>query len=419
MARKDPTNGAGAPERAAEPIEAAAPRRARSAEAARADPVNRVEPVENAIRPARRRNAVDAELAAPRAPEGARAAAASAAPTSTDAVPQRVRDRFVQVGGQWHFPDGAVAFSDRGRRLVTPSENAEVVRSLVEIAQARGWDAIAVTGTERFRKEAWAAGQLAGITVQGYRATPFEKETLARTVARRRDAAERPNDDLEQRVREPAAEGAPRRRPARDPRDGRVDGRLIEHGPAPYQHRSGESQSYYVTVETLRGPRTVWGRDLERAMKESLSQPKTGDEIRLQIVAREPVTVKRLERGDDGRSLEMRPATLQRSRWVAETQEFFDERSLSARTLRDASVEPQRGVRERPELTGSYLVLKAAEEVASRKIRDPQDRERFVATVRGALADSIERGEPLPVVRLRERARQPEKRTDRDVERAR
>ena len=39
----------------------------------------------------------------------------------------------------------------------TASENTEVVRSLVEIARARGWTEVTVRGTERFRKEAWTA----------------------------------------------------------------------------------------------------------------------------------------------------------------------------------------------------------------------------------------------------------------------
>jgi hypothetical protein len=49
-----------------------------------------------------------------------------------------------------------------------------------------------------------------------------------------------------------------------------------------------------------------------------------------------------------------------------------------------------------------YLNLRAAE-LASRGLRDPQNQRRFVAQVRGALADDIERGEPLQPVRLRER----------------
>ena len=60
-------------------------------------------------------------------------------------------------------------------------------------------------------------------------------------------------------------------------------------------------------------------------------------------------------------------------------------------------------VRQHPGLAGTYLNLRAAE-LASRALRDPEDQRRFIAQVRSALADDIERGEPLQPVRLRERA---------------
>jgi len=76
-------------------------------------------------------------------------------------VPQSVRDRFVQDGHRFYFPDGAPAFRDLGRRLTTPSENTQVIHSLIEIARSRGWTEVSVTGTERFRHEAWRQARLA------------------------------------------------------------------------------------------------------------------------------------------------------------------------------------------------------------------------------------------------------------------
>ena len=70
--------------------------------------------------------------------------------------------------------------------------------------------------------------------------------------------------------------------------------------------------------------------------------------------------------------------------------------------VRDASIDPRTAVRERPQLAGTYLNLHAAE-LAARALRDPQDQKRFVAEVRSALAASIERGDPLQPVRLKER----------------
>ena len=69
---------------------------------------------------------------------------------------------------------------------------------------------------------------------------------------------------------------------------GRQAGRLVEHGAAAYEHQPGKSDSYFVTLENDKGQRhTIWGVDLERAMKESA--PEIGDRIGLEHRGSEPV----------------------------------------------------------------------------------------------------------------------------------
>ena len=174
-------------------------------------------------------------------------------------IPDHIRKRFVQVGHRYHFPDGAHAFTDRGARLVTPSENVEVVKSLIAIADARGWKEVTVTGSERFRKEAWAAGSALGLKVRGYTPTEFERAHLARKLAR--EAAGSPES-----VREPARTVSGRGTATRgDPRDrtkGPITGRLIDHGVAAYRHDPHEPISYFVKIETPEGEREIWGVDL-------------------------------------------------------------------------------------------------------------------------------------------------------------
>ena len=64
--------------------------------------------------------------------------------------------------------------------------------------------------------------------------------------------------------------------------------RLVEHGRAPHEHQAGKSDSYFVTLENDRGQKhTIWGVDLERAMKEAA--PEIGDRIGLQHTGSEPV----------------------------------------------------------------------------------------------------------------------------------
>ncbi|NEK39612.1 Ti-type conjugative transfer relaxase TraA [Rhizobium leguminosarum] len=67
-------------------------------------------------------------------------------------------------------------------------------------------------------------------------------------------------------------------------------GRLIEHGGAPFEHKEGNSESYFVTLENDKGQqRTIWGVDLERAMKEAM--PEIGEKIGLQHEGSTPVTL--------------------------------------------------------------------------------------------------------------------------------
>jgi len=61
----------------------------------------------------------------------------------------------------------------------------------------------------------------------------------------------------------------------------RQAGRLVEHGTAPYHHDPKNRDSYFVTLESDRGQKhTVWGVDLERAMKEAA--PEIGDRMALE-----------------------------------------------------------------------------------------------------------------------------------------
>jgi hypothetical protein len=321
-------------------------------------------------------------------------------------VPQQVRDRFVQDGHRFYFRDGSPAFRDHGRRLSTASENTEVIASLIDIARWRGWQEITVEGTERFRREAWHQARLLGLAVRGYKPTPSEHAAMIRELSHR----ERPLDP-----EDPAAAAATARAPsAPEPGDPTpqgsqlrrrstelIVGKLLGHGRDTYRFDPHQEMSYFVRIETSQGERTVWGKDLARALEQSLTQPKIGDEVALRRTGSDPVTVKRRERDTQGQVLKEEDLATQRHRWVLEKREFFEAREKAAEILRNPGIEPREGTRSHPVLAGSYLNLHAAE-LAARVMRDPEDRKKFVTLVRLALADSIARGEPLQPVRLRE-----------------
>ena len=336
------------------------------------------------------------------APEDTRDRAREARTSSSSErlIPDHIRKRFVQVGHRYYFSDGAHAFTDRGARLITPSENMEVVKSLITIAEARGWKDITVSGTERFRKEAWGAASALGLRVRGYTPTEFERALFARKFRREAVATPKPVAQSPQTGRE---RGSDRDDGFRDRPKGPIRGTLVDHGVAAYRHDPGEPISYFVKIDTSDGEREIWGIDLKRALKESLTQPKIGDEIGLRAVRRDTVTVQERERDPQGKVVGQKPLAAHRNRWIVEKQAFFAERTAAARTLLDPTIDPKQAARRHPELVGTYLQMHAAQ-IAARQFRDPQDQEKFVRLVRSTLADAVARGEPLPPVRLKEKA---------------
>jgi hypothetical protein len=124
----------------------------------------------------------------------------------------------------------------------------------------------------------------------------------------------------------------------------------------------------------------------------------------VRAVSREPVTVPKRERDATGRVIGATSVTTHRNDWIVERSEFLAGREAAARTFRDPTISAQEAVKRHPELQGSYLKLQAVKLGAERDIKNAQERERLMARARVLIAQSIERGEPLEPVRLREPA---------------
>jgi hypothetical protein len=195
------------------------------------------------------------------------------------------------------------------------------------------------------------------------------------------------------------------RRPDLERRRGKelVIGRLVAHGPAHYQFRNEEDPSYYLKLLTSSGPRTLWGKDLERALNQAETQPKAGDLIGARRQAREAVTVTQRRRDDTGNVVSTSERITHRSLWVVEKVTYFAERARLARQVREDQVYDKATVKKHPELLSSFLSVRAAEEFAKNRIPSAEDRQRFLELIRGVLSASIHQGTPLPNVRLKDR----------------
>jgi putative DNA primase/helicase len=310
-------------------------------------------------------------------------------------IPDSVQERFIQIGNKFHFPDGTEAFTHQGNRLTTRSENAIVIQSMVAIAREAGRGEITVGGTEFFRKEAWFAASLVGLVVRGYEPSEFERERLTRALTARRAPPSEPNPEA---TATPGAGGSP---VSRLPDDAVIVGKLVDHGPSKYAHDPKEPMSYFVRIETERGEREIWGADLERAFRHSLSTPGIGDEIALRVVGKAPVNVLAAKRDDQGREIGREAIATHRNQWIVERTSFLDERRKLADIVRDTSISPADAIKRHPELEGSYLQLQMGRALAERQYTSHEHREQFVGHLREHLARRIEFGQPLEPVHLR------------------
>ncbi|WP_143325509.1 LPD7 domain-containing protein [Caballeronia sordidicola] len=354
---------------------------------------------------------------------------------NSKAVPAAIAQRFVQVNDKYYFQDKTHAFDDRGSKLATKHENQEVVRSLVAIAHARGWERINVKGTEEFRRSAWLEASLTGIEVSGYKPTKVERAHLENLLSRsgRENTLENASDrsqsqtagkpgsvarDASQAVvassnsarrtltpdKEQAAAvadagssgssspeqsvpaaGSPALRP------GVVTGKLLDHGEAHYQNDKKKELSYFVKVETPTGERTVWGVDLKRAMAEAGVQK--GAKVALEKIDREPVIAKEKVFDKQGNQVGNREVDAIKNRW-----------SVGSLDKAEAFVSGERTevVKKHPDLAPAYGTVAAARKFAEKNFANKEDQERFVAVAQQVVSEKIAHGEAVPAPKIRE-----------------
>lgn len=99
-----------------------------------------------------------------------------------------------------------VAFTETAFKLSTDVDNPSVARSMVDVAEARGWKALRITGTEDFRRQVWLEATVRGVKALGYEPSPAELQLVEKERESRRHnriepvrdaaAAEQPAGDI-------------------------------------------------------------------------------------------------------------------------------------------------------------------------------------------------------------------------------
>lgn len=241
---------------------------------------------------------------------------------------EQVHHQFRVSGSKFHFKDQPqrIAFKDKGERMVSASNDDRVAHAMATMAEAKGWKTIRVSGHPEFRKEVWMEASLRGLNVRGYE--PKEKdlqELESRLDKRSRNSVEQVVEKEKQRDSEGRSKAAPAQQKERatpEPKEQpgaaltavrAYAGRVLEHGPAPYNHDPNEKSNYFVKLKTDKGEETVWGVDLKRAMADSKAKP--GDDVRLEFQGRQPVTVTALERDKNGKVIGSKEIETNRNTW--------------------------------------------------------------------------------------------------------
>lgn len=73
-----------------------------------------------------------------------------------------------------------VAFTETTFRLATDNNNPSVARSMVDVAEARNWQALRVSGNEDFKRMVWLEASLRGVRALGYEPQLADQDLLKR-----------------------------------------------------------------------------------------------------------------------------------------------------------------------------------------------------------------------------------------------
>lgn len=277
-------------------------------------------------------------------------------------VPLAVRKRFLNHEDKFFYRDAgnALAFEDQGKKLTTPTNDPEVARAMVDTAIAKGWEKLVLKGTDEFKREAWLQATVKGVEVKGYEPQPADLARLAdmktehaRTEGHKNDnrtvnaiergraqevvreeptaaarvidetrevtkgqrtaidalaAIMRDRGDSEQAITAATQVASERFQTARV-----YVGKVVEHGAAPYENKPENERSYYVKLETEQGEKTVWGKDLARAMEESGVQK--GQEVAVAFQGSKQVEVPVKKRDENGKVVGQGTIITNRNTW--------------------------------------------------------------------------------------------------------
>lgn len=82
-----------------------------------------------------------------------------------------IEKMYIVADNKFYFRgrENELAFEDKGRSMSTKHDNPDVARALAEMAEAKGWTSVHISGSDKFKPDMWLQLQLKGMEVTGYK----------------------------------------------------------------------------------------------------------------------------------------------------------------------------------------------------------------------------------------------------------
>ena len=73
-----------------------------------------------------------------------------------------------------------VLFEDKGKTLHTARDDKQTIQDMLDVAKAKGWDSIKISGSQEFKQQMWLEAESRGIATKGYKPSPEDLTILER-----------------------------------------------------------------------------------------------------------------------------------------------------------------------------------------------------------------------------------------------
>lgn len=173
------------------------------------EPVIEQAPVADSIQPVQQPHATPAGTPLPTGTEPIAAEAAIKKPVldlAYKAPPDGLEVRYLFVDGKYVDAGNGVTtiFQDKGKYLSTTKEDIQTVHDMVEVAKAKGWERLKLSGTPEFKRLMFIEAESQGIKTRGHQPTPEDLAMVTKRLEERSlnqvqaDPAQVKNRDLSQ-----------------------------------------------------------------------------------------------------------------------------------------------------------------------------------------------------------------------------